>query len=101
MASRRPAWVSGSAAIAAVQGLEAVDDADQVQADGLVDRDQPLASVGFGLRDELLGAGELAGNATYFDGEIPRGSTQRLPRFVDEFVMARSSAATTSRGCPT
>jgi hypothetical protein len=31
----------------------------------------------------------LPGNATYFDGEIPRGSTRRLPRFVDEFVMGQ------------
>ena len=31
----------------------------------------------------------LAGNATYFDGEIPRGSTQRVPRFIDEFVMSQ------------
>jgi integrase len=31
----------------------------------------------------------LAGNATYFDGEIPRGSTRRLPRFIDEFVMGQ------------
>jgi hypothetical protein len=26
-------------------------------------------------------------HATYFKGEIPRCSTRRLPRFVDEFVM--------------
>jgi hypothetical protein len=31
----------------------------------------------------------LPGNATYFDGEIPRASTRRLPRFVDEFVMGQ------------
>jgi integrase len=31
----------------------------------------------------------LPGNATYFDGEIPRGSTRRLPRFIDEFVMGQ------------
>jgi hypothetical protein len=31
----------------------------------------------------------LPGNATYFDGEIPRGSTQRLPRFIDEYVMGQ------------
>jgi hypothetical protein len=31
----------------------------------------------------------LAGNATYFDGEIPRGTTRRLPRFVDEYVMGQ------------
>ena len=28
-------------------------------------------------------------HATYFKGEIPRCSTRRLPRFVDEFVMGR------------
>jgi hypothetical protein len=31
----------------------------------------------------------LAGNATYFDGEIPRRSMRGLPRFVDEFVMGQ------------
>jgi integrase len=31
----------------------------------------------------------LPGNATYFDGEIPRRSTRRLPRFIDEFVMGQ------------
>jgi integrase len=31
----------------------------------------------------------LAGNATYFDGEIPRGSTRRLPRFIDEYVIGQ------------
>jgi len=31
----------------------------------------------------------LAGNATYFDGEIPRRSTRRLPRFIDEYVMGQ------------
>src|SRR5215207_3461611 len=35
----------------------------------------------------------LAGNATYFDGEIPRGSTRRLPRFGDEFVMGQIERA--------
>ena len=35
----------------------------------------------------------LPGNATYFDGEIPRGSTRRLPRFVDEFVMGQIERA--------
>ena len=34
-------------------------------------------------------AAGLAGNATYFDGEIPRRSTRRLPRFVDEYVMGQ------------
>jgi len=42
-------------------------------------------------RDEW--APGLAGNATYFDGEIPRGSTRRLPRFVDEFVMGQIERA--------
>jgi hypothetical protein len=31
----------------------------------------------------------LAGNATYFDGEIAHGSTQRVPRFIDEFAMSQ------------
>jgi integrase len=31
----------------------------------------------------------LPGNATYFDGEIPRRSTRRLPRFIDEYVMGQ------------
>ncbi len=31
----------------------------------------------------------LPANATYFDGEIPRESTRRLPRFIDEFVMGQ------------
>jgi integrase len=31
----------------------------------------------------------LPGNATYFDGEIPRRGTQRLPRFIDEYVMGQ------------
>ena len=31
----------------------------------------------------------LPANATYFDGEVPRRSTQRLPRFIDEFVMGQ------------
>jgi site-specific recombinase XerD len=30
-----------------------------------------------------------AGNATYFDGETPRRSTRRLPRFIDEYVMGQ------------
>jgi integrase len=37
-------------------------------------------------------APELPANATYFDGEVPRRSTQRLPRFIDEFVMAQIEA---------
>lgn len=35
----------------------------------------------------------LPGNVTYFDGEIPHGSTRRLPRFVDEFVMGQIERA--------
>ena len=31
----------------------------------------------------------LPANATYFDGEVPRRSTRRLPRFIDEFVMGQ------------
>ncbi len=34
-------------------------------------------------------AAGLPANATYFDGELPRRSTARLPRFVDEFVMGQ------------
>ena len=34
----------------------------------------------------------LPANATYFDGEVPCRSTQRLPRFVDEFVMGQIEA---------
>jgi site-specific recombinase XerD len=34
----------------------------------------------------------LPANATYFEGEVPRRSTQRLPRFIDEFVMAQIEA---------
>jgi integrase len=37
-------------------------------------------------------APELPANATYFDGEVPRRSTQRLPRFIDEFVMGQIEA---------
>src|SRR5206468_2370937 len=37
-------------------------------------------------------ASGLAANATYFDGEIPRRSTRRLPRFVDEFVIGQIEA---------
>src|ERR671930_99709 len=62
MALRRraaAASASGSAGIVGLQRLEAVDDADQIQPDGLVHLDQPLAAVGVGLRDQLLGPGEL------------------------------------------
>jgi hypothetical protein len=51
--------LSGSGGIVFSERLEAVDDADQVQPDGLVHLDQPLPAVRLGLGDELLGAGEL------------------------------------------